>query len=94
LGTGVCVAAEQLWKASDNGSIWIPGNWSYFLSLEGVLKIPVAVCEVPYAKMSLADSTGIWVIGPPREGSLHRAKMLISGIFKHALSPWQSMVES
>ena len=49
------------------------------------MKIPVAVCEATYAKMSLADSTGLWVIGPPREGSLNRAKVLISGIFKHAL---------
>ena len=50
------------------------------------MKIPVAVCEVTYAKMRLADSPGIGVIGPPREECLHRAKMLIAGIFKHALS--------
>jgi len=49
------------------------------------LKILVAVCEATYAKRSLADSIGIWVIEPPREGSLHRAKMLFAGIFKHAL---------
>ena len=52
---------------------------------ERVLKISVAVCEATYAKMSLADFTGIWGIGLARKGSLHRAEMLISGIFKHAL---------
>ena len=52
----------------------------------------MAAYEAIYAKMRLADSIGLWVIGPPREGSLHGAKMLIAGICKHALSDFLEQV--
>ena len=50
------------------------------------MKIPVVVCNATYAKISCADFTGIGMIEPPREGPLNRAKVLISGIVKHALT--------
>ena len=51
------------------------------------MKIPVVACNATYAKISCADFTGIEMIEPPREGPLNRAKVLISGIVKHALRP-------
>ena len=32
-------------------------------------------CHQFYTKMRCADLTGIWVIEPPHEGTLHRAKV-------------------
>jgi hypothetical protein len=39
-----------------------------------------------YTKISCADFTGIGMIELPREEPMNRAKVLISGIIKHALS--------
>ena len=57
------------------------------------MKIPVVVCNTTYAKISCADFTGIGVIELPREGSLNRTKVPISGIVKHALSQWLEVHE-
>jgi hypothetical protein len=53
---------------------------------EGVLKIPVTICNVPSVKMSWADFQGILEIASLPEGPLKHKNVLISGISKHALT--------
>src|SRR5262249_8901494 len=59
--------------------------------LEGVLKIPVTICNVPSVKMSWADFQGILEIASLPEGPLKHKNVLISGISKHALRPYKSL---
>jgi hypothetical protein len=53
---------------------------------EGVLNIPVTLCNVPSVKMSWADFQGIVEIASLPEGPLKHKNVLISGISQHALT--------
>jgi len=55
-------------------------------SLEGVLKMPVTVCNAPLLKMRCADFQEIWEIASLPEGPLKRKNVLIAAISKHPLS--------
>jgi hypothetical protein len=53
---------------------------------EGVLKIPVTLCNVPSVQMCWADLQGIVERASLPEGPLKHKNVLIAGISKHALN--------